>query len=184
MSKNAGQMKRLQKEHWELSNASKNHETNPESDTVCYYLKNSNSDNLDKFNIILRGPKGTPYSGGLFELQIDLPSDFPFKPPHVKFLTKIYHPNIDSSGGICIDILKNQWSPALFLNQVILSISALLGTPNPDDPLRGDVATDYKTNHKKFLSDALFYTKKCEKDPHREYMTDAEIDKKAKDFTK
>ena len=61
-------------------------------------------------------------------------------PPKVRFLTKIYHPNIDKLGRICLDILKDKWSPALQIRTVLLSIQALLSAPNPDDPLDNGVA--------------------------------------------
>jgi ubiquitin-conjugating enzyme E2 N len=67
-------------------------------------------------------------------------------PPKVRFLTKMYHPNIDKLGRICLDILKDKWSPALQIRTVLLSIQALLSAPNPDDPLANDVAEHWKTN--------------------------------------
>lgn len=76
-------------------------------------------------------PGFSPYSGGVFFLNIHFPSDYPFKPPKVNFTTKIYHPNINSQGAICLDILKDQWSPALTISKVLLSISSLLTDPNP-----------------------------------------------------
>lgn len=69
-------------------------------------------------------------------------------PPKVRFLTKIYHPNIDKLGRICLDILKDKWSPALQIRTVLLSIQALLSAPNPDDPLANDVSEQWKTNEK------------------------------------
>ncbi len=86
------------------------------------------------------GPEGSPYQGGLFFLDIKFSLDYPFTPPKCTFKTKVYHPNINSSGGICLDILKNQWSPALTITKVLLSISSLLSDPNPDDPLVGEIA--------------------------------------------
>lgn len=67
-------------------------------------------------------------------------------PPKVRFLTRIYHPNIDKLGRICLDILKDKWSPALQIRTVLLSIQALLSAPNPDDPLANDVADHWKTD--------------------------------------
>lgn len=73
-------------------------------------------------------------------------------PPKVRFLTKIYHPNIDKLGRICLDILKDKWSPALQIRTVLLSIQALLSAPNPDDPLANDVAQHWKENEKDAIS--------------------------------
>jgi len=59
----------------------------------------------------------SPYSGGVFFLSITFPTDYPFKPPKVSFSTKIYHPNINANGSICLDILRDQWSPALTISK-------------------------------------------------------------------
>ena len=104
------------------------------------------------------GPDQTPYSGGIFQLDIYFPQDYPFKPMKVTFKTKIFHPNIASSGAICLDILKSQWSPALTISKVLLSISSLLADPNSDDPLAVDVARLYKTDYPKFLETARLWT--------------------------
>ena len=96
------------------------------------------------------GPDDSPYSGGVFFLTIQFPSDYPFKPPKVQFTTRIYHPNINNNGSICLDILKDQWSPALTVNKVLLSISSLLTDPNPDDPLTPDIAQIYKNNRDQY----------------------------------
>ncbi|XP_069773631.1 ubiquitin-conjugating enzyme E2 D4-like isoform X3 [Narcine bancroftii] len=70
----------------------------------------------------IMGPSDSPYQGGVFFLNIHFPSDYPFKPPKVSFTTKIYHPNINSNGSICLDILRSQWSPALTLSKGMGSI--------------------------------------------------------------
>merc|ERR1719223_289478 len=94
---------------------------------------NGQSD-MFKWNANIYGPAGSPYEGGVFQLQIEFPPDYPFKPPKVKFVTKVYHCNINDKGGICLDILKDNWSPALTISKVLLSICSLLTDPNPDDP--------------------------------------------------
>ena len=106
------------------------------------------------------GPSDSAYQGGLFFLNIHFPVDYPFKSPKVTFITKIYHPNINSNGGICLDILKDQWSPALTISKVLLSISSLLTDPNPDDPLVPDIANLYKNDRKKYMENAREWTKK------------------------
>jgi ubiquitin-conjugating enzyme E2 D len=105
------------------------------------------------------GPEDSPYAGGLFSLNIHFPSDYPFKPPKLQFTTKIYHPNINSNGGICLDILKDQWSPALSNAKVLLSVCSLLTDPNPDDPLEAEIATLYKKDRQKFNQTASEWTR-------------------------
>ena len=80
---------------------------------------------------LILGPSGSPYAGGVFFLDIHFPADYPFKPPKVAFKTRIYHCNINSNGQICLDILKDQWSPALTVSKVLLSVCSLLTDPNP-----------------------------------------------------
>ncbi|KZT06628.1 ubiquitin-conjugating enzyme [Laetiporus sulphureus 93-53] len=105
-------------------------------------------DNLRYFDVTIQGPDGSPFANGVFKLELFLPEEYPMSPPKVRFLTKIYHPNIDKLGRICLDILKDKWSPALQIRTVLLSIQALLSSPNPDDPLATDVAKHYKENEK------------------------------------
>ncbi|CAD6219756.1 unnamed protein product [Miscanthus lutarioriparius] len=103
-------------------------------------------ENMRYFNVMILGPSQSPYEGGVFKLELFLPEDYPMAPPKVRFLTKIYHPNIDKLGRICLDILKDKWSPALQIRTVLLSIQALLSAPNPDDPLADNVAKHWKAN--------------------------------------
>lgn len=80
-------------------------------------------------------------------------------PPKVRFLTRIYHPNIDRLGRICLDILKDKWSPALQIRTVLLSIQALLSAPNPDDPLNNDAAELWKSQETAAMQTARNWTK-------------------------
>ena len=106
------------------------------------------------------GPDDSPFAGGVFFLNIHFPTDYPFKPPKFQFVTKIYHPNINSNGSICLDILKEQWSPALTVSKVLLSISSLLTDANPDDPLVPDIANQYKNDKAKYEATAREWTRK------------------------
>ena len=106
------------------------------------------------------GPSGTPYENGIFYIDVVFPSDYPFKPPDMKFITKIYHPNVSGTGRICLDILKNKWSPALTLSKTLLSLCSLLSEPNPDDPLVGEIAQQYKQNYEAFCDTARSWTQR------------------------
>lgn len=108
----------------------------------------------------IMGPDDSPYAGGVYFLNINFPTDYPFKPPKVTFTTRIYHPNINSNGSICLDILKDQWSPALTISKVLLSISSLLTDPNPDDPLVPEIAHIYKTDIPRYEATAREWTRK------------------------
>merc|ERR1712195_461877 len=103
-------------------------------------------DNLRYFNVIIAGPQSSPYENGIFKLELFLPEEYPMAPPKVRFLTKIYHPNIDKLGRICLDILKDKWSPALQIRTVLLSVQALLSAPEPSDPLDTNVADHFTQN--------------------------------------
>eukprot|EP00919_Chromeraceae_sp_WS-2016_P001830 GHVR01004415.1.p1 GENE.GHVR01004415.1~~GHVR01004415.1.p1 ORF type:complete len:149 (+),score=35.29 GHVR01004415.1:60-506(+) len=102
--------------------------------------------NYRHFKVVMDGPTGTPYEAGQYKLELFLPEGYPMEPPKVRFLTKIYHPNIDKLGRICLDVLKEKWSPALQIRTVLLSIQALLSSPEPDDPLDTAVADHFKNN--------------------------------------
>ena len=97
-------------------------------------------DDLMLWQATIIGPTDTPYSGGVFYLSIHFSQDYPFKPPAVRFTTPIYHCNIDRKGEICMDVLKEQWSPALTISKLLLSLCSLLCEPNPEDPLAPDIA--------------------------------------------
>ena len=107
----------------------------------------------------ITGPEGTPYEGGTYQIAISIPRGYPFEPPKMKLMTKIWHPNISSqTGAICLDILKDQWSPALTIKTALLSLQALLCSPEPEDPQDAQVASMYKDHPAKFRQTARFWT--------------------------
>ncbi|XP_033744461.1 ubiquitin-conjugating enzyme E2-17 kDa-like [Pecten maximus] len=117
-------------------------------------------DNIYHWQATIIGPEDTPYSGGVFFLDMKFPTDYPFKAPKVSFKTKIYHPNINSNGSICVDILRSQWSPAFTVNKVLLSISSLMADPNPADPLVPEIAKLYEYDRPKYNANAMEWTNK------------------------
>ena len=145
-------VRRLQKELAEVHEDSVNDQQN------LIYSVNPDGDNLFSWSGYIFGPHGSPYQNGAFKITIDYPPNYPFKAPKIAFQTRIYHPNINSSGMICLDILKDKWSPALTISKVLMSISSLLTDPNPDDPLAPEVASVYRTNKREFERTAAQWT--------------------------
>lgn len=106
------------------------------------------------------GPRGTPYEGGKFIVDINIPVEYPYKPPQMKFDTKVYHPNISSvTGAICLDILKNAWTPVITLKSALISLQALLQSPEPNDPQDAQVAKHYLSDKKSFDETAALWTR-------------------------
>jgi len=107
---------------------------------------------------IFPGPEGTPYDGGKYEVDIVIPETYPFQPVKMKFITKVYHPNISSaSGAICLDILKDAWSPVLTLKSTLISLQSLLCSPEPNDPQDAEVAKHYMTSRASFDDTARYW---------------------------
>ncbi len=96
-------------------------------------------EDLNVLRAVIQGPAHSPYSDGIFRLEIHIPAEYPLAAPRVAFMTKIFHPNVDSrTGEICLDILKTDWSPAWGIATVCRAIVALLDSPNADSPLNCD----------------------------------------------
>ena len=118
------------------------------------------TNDITQWTGVIIGPEGTPYYNGVFNLNISFPSEYPFKPPTIYFKTHIYHCNISENGSICLDILKYNWSPALSIGKVLISICSLLAEPNPNDPLVPHIASLYKSNRLLHDHNAKEYTLK------------------------
>jgi ubiquitin-conjugating enzyme E2 T len=105
---------------------------------------------MTKIRAQITGPEDSPFEGGVFLLSVNVTGRYPFEPPRCRFLTPVYHPNVDSGGRICLDTLKSppagSWSPAVSLPSLLLSIRSLMAEPNPDDGLVPDISELYKRN--------------------------------------
>ncbi|KAK0086135.1 hypothetical protein PV325_003717 [Microctonus aethiopoides] len=132
---------------------------NPPEGIACY----QKDDQMNHLIATILGPIGSPYEGGVFKLEVEVDDNYPFEPPSIKFITPIYHPNIDTGGRICMDLLKmppnGGWKPTITLENLFIAVKLLLGNPNPDDPLMPDIATEYRFEKLEFEKKARSYTK-------------------------
>ncbi|CAH1110365.1 unnamed protein product [Psylliodes chrysocephalus] len=128
---------------------------------ICVFSKD---DNLNHLEAKIAGPQDSPYQNGVFTLEIIVPEKYPFAPPSITFTTKIYHPNIDENGRICLDLIKmppaGNWKPTIGLEGLLTAIRMLLEYPNPDDPLMADIAEEFKNRNEDFLKKAKSSTEK------------------------
>ena len=136
--------------------------TNPPSNCSAE-LADNNSPDILHWKATIIGPSQTALEGGIFKLDVKFPDNYPAKPPLIKFITKVYHPNINDKGEICLDLLKSQWSPAIRLEKLLLCICTLLQDPNPADPLVPEAADLYKKDINKYNEIVKEYTKKYAK---------------------
>lgn len=121
-------------------------------------------DKIQNLQAIILGPENTPYENGTFNLEITIPDNYPFCPPSIKFQTKIYHPNIDDSGRICLDLMKmppqGSWKPTMGIEGLLIAIRMLLESPNSEDPLMIEIAEEYRNNVEQFRRKAKLFTEK------------------------
>ncbi|THH05896.1 hypothetical protein EW145_g4465 [Phellinidium pouzarii] len=140
-------LRRVQKEILDCKSDKSSNITLDPVDNSLYHLKGS-----------FKGPEGTPYEGGNYDVDIVVPESYPFQPVKMRFITKVYHPNVSSaSGAICLDILKDAWSPVLTLKSTLISLQSLLCSPEPSDPQDAEVAKHYSTSRTSFEDTARYW---------------------------
>ncbi|RFU34279.1 hypothetical protein B7463_g2095, partial [Scytalidium lignicola] len=134
--------------------------TRMKNEKASFYTFAPIDSNLLELLGTFRGPIESPYAEGIFHIRMKIPEDFPFTPPQCWFLTKVYHPNINQQGAICLDILEKQWSPILNPETVLISICSLLDDPHVEEPLMPDIAEQYLTKKDIFEATAREWTRK------------------------
>uniref|UniRef100_H2ZE32 E2 ubiquitin-conjugating enzyme n=1 Tax=Ciona savignyi TaxID=51511 RepID=H2ZE32_CIOSA len=106
--------------------------------------------NIMVWNALIFGPENTPFEDGTFKLKIEFTEEYPNKPPSVKFVSTMFHPNVYADGGICLDILQNRWSPTYDVSSILTSIQSLLDEPNPNSPANNQAAQLYTDNRREY----------------------------------
>ncbi|KAA8588727.1 hypothetical protein FQN60_010072 [Etheostoma spectabile] len=112
--------------------------------------------NIMVWNAVIFGPEGTPFEDGTFKLTIEFTEEYPNKPPTVRFVSKMFHPNVYADGSICLDILQNRWSPTYDVSSILTSIQSLLDEPNPNSPANSQAAQLYQENKREYEKRAVF----------------------------
>ncbi|XP_067936751.1 ubiquitin-conjugating enzyme E2 S-like [Watersipora subatra] len=118
----------------------------------------TNEEDVTDIQAIIDGPSGTPYAGGSFHMKLVLGKSFPAEAPKGFFVTKIFHPNVSSSGEICVNALKKDWNPHLGIKHVLLVIKCLLINPNPESALNEEAGKLLLEHYDDFCSRARLHT--------------------------
>lgn len=130
-----------------------------QNDAGDYVSIELDGDDITKWTVKMKGPPNSPYSNGIFSLSFDFKS-YPFKPPVVKFITRVYHPNVKTdTGEICTGLLEEDWAPTLNTLHCINVVRNLMAHPELDHPLETEIAQQYSENLKDYEKTALKYTK-------------------------
>lgn len=108
-------------------------------------------ENMYHWEALLYGPEDSLYEGYKFKIDINLPRNYPYSPPRVKFITPIDHFNVNTNGDICMDILKDKWSSSQNMKSILVSLISLMSHPNLEDPFNSDLADLYRTNEKEYI---------------------------------
>ncbi|KJE92441.1 ubiquitin-conjugating enzyme family protein [Capsaspora owczarzaki ATCC 30864] len=107
-------------------------------------------DNLFQWNAAVSGPEGTPWEGGIYNMHLAFSDNYPTKPPKIRFVSEMFHPNIYSDGSICLDIIQDKWSPIYTISSILTSIQSLLADPNINSPANPDAASLYSKDIKAY----------------------------------
>mmetsp|Transcript_68408 Transcript_68408/g.164210 ORF Transcript_68408/g.164210 Transcript_68408/m.164210 type:complete len:168 (+) Transcript_68408:64-567(+) len=116
-------------------------------------------DDLFRWTAIMFGPEGTPWQGGVWKLDMQFPAEYPERPPSVRFVNEIFHPNVFSDGRICLDLLRGSWSPAYDVCTVLLGIQSLVAAPDPHATPEGGANPDAEAL---FVKDRAGYNARIE----------------------
>eukprot|EP01147_Barroeca_monosierra_P005536 gene5536-8918_t len=130
-----------------------------QSDPIPGFWFESSDEDCFHWKAAFEGPANSPYEGGIFRLDIRIPERYPFVAPKMQFITKIFHPNVCTGGGICLVILESNWSSSLSIQKVVLSICSLLTDPNPHSPLNWTAAKLYRNHCAKYEETVSEWTK-------------------------
>ena len=121
-------------------------------------MKLVSDENLWDWHVIIDGPEATPFFGGKFVVHLDFNENYPFKNPKVKFLTKIYHPNVSDKGEICMQAIESNWVPTRNANFVIEYLLTMIKAPEPENPQDNAIAELYKSNYNAWAATAAEWT--------------------------
>jgi ubiquitin-protein ligase len=137
---------------------SKELQTYQESDEELPFTIDADGDDITKLRVTLNAPAGTPYENGIFFLKLTVPPGYPTSPPSIKFETKIWHPNIQEDGTICLDQLKSSWTPRYSLKHAVEFIYSLLEHPNWETPLVTAIGAQQEKDPQEFEKQARAWT--------------------------
>ena len=123
----------------------------PPGTSITYDKFPNGENNLQSFHIFIQPTEESYWNGGTYDFEFQVPDQYPYEPPKVKCPVKIYHPNIDLDGNVCLNILRKDWKPVLNINHVIFGLQTLFLAPNPEDPLNKEAAIDMTEDLNKFI---------------------------------